>query len=207
MKKTKSITVGTAAAATTAMAVLGALAPSLAAPAQSDEVRHHDPVGDVVAVDESGTTPSPDNRRADILRADGFYGFGRVQAGAIFHNLVGRDTNTTTMRLRTSAGHDYVLVLRSEGRGETATLEIERDAAPFRCPRATFYVDVAGDKAGASVPARCLGRPRWVRIGIGHTWNANQAGDVPIFADDAHRDGTVPGPGELPALGERVHRP
>ena len=71
-----------------------------------------------------------------------------------------------------------------------------RRSRAVECPRLRAVADRAAARAVITIPTACLGAPRWVQVGAGvasleTVAAADGTEQVVVFADDAHRAGTI----------------
>lgn len=127
-------------------------------------------------------TPVPDETSADITRTVVRHTARRVivkvhfrdalahRAPAIFLSLVTPDTNFDVTYDKTSI----------------QALAIEKQGKLVLCKGATRSFPLTTDVATISLPRRCLGTPRWVRLQVG-ALRVDSAGDITL--DDGQHDG------------------
>lgn len=199
-----------------AMAMTGLLglgSPALAAGGYS----HPDPVGDQVSYSQSthndgtapsgsGPTPAPEHRNGDIAMLWAHHGPRRVSVSLQMADFTpsplvfaGDNGSVTTDRvvvlIRTRSGRQYVVIGGNDGASRGWQFGRVNGAHPQRCRGLRHSFD-PGNSVSVSVPRRCLGRPRVVRVGAGTAVDENStdpttATDV-TYLDDALRTGLAP---------------
>jgi hypothetical protein len=180
----------------TASRLLALLVPlALLAPATAfaEKVTTEDTAGDVQSfedlADAETFAPAPDNTAFDVTRTVAAYGRTRLQVGVHFTDLLAPSYAAVLVRIHTSGrSYDALLVRRPGSRAE-ATLQ--RRNREIDCGGIRTSFDGEGDLVSLSVPASCVGSPRWVQLGVA----AIGPGEAPAddqaqtyFFDDAYRD-------------------
>jgi hypothetical protein len=201
-------------------ALTGAAALTIAgmSPASAAYWTHNDAVGDVQTqsetydeetgdVQDSDLTPAPDNTDTDVT-------------GVSVNHRTHRVVLKTSLRDITVASGVAIYDIRTGTRRYAVMQRLGKDemfpAFDFsrangdrvRCAGVERSVDRAAESATLNIPRRCLGRPGWVRVGVGAAKiDAPQFDETDstfaLFADDALRDASVLD--EL-ALSPRVRR-
>ena len=110
--------------------------------------------------------------------------------GATYTFLIGTKHKIRYLFLDTSPGHWQGLKLFSRNSGYD----------PVKCRGIGWSIDYGADLVRASVPRRCLGRPKWVHVGMGENSFFN---DPVLFLDDAATNGYI---GREWKWGPRVYR-
>ena len=104
----------------------------------------------------------------------------------------GQLTQTTELtghifRLRTNRGKvRWVTVVAGPGHWAGRTVMQKPSGRRVKCRLGTS-IDYAADRVRVSIPRRCLGGPRWVKVGIGVV----SAEGETFYADDALTDGII----------------
>lgn len=186
-----------------ALAAVLVLAPTAA---EAKSYVRSDPSGDVVEANTSSnaTTKVPARTDGDIVRSAVVHGKGRVTMAVSFRDLVAPTTSddgvvhifrvgTNKKRIRefevvTTGAHPGGVVEVTKGNGNRAT-----------CRGVAKSVDYTKNTVRLSVPRRCLGRPKWVHVGIGSIKFTSPN----AFADDAATNGYL---GNQVKWGPRVFR-
>ena len=176
--------------ALTAIACLAAgtaSSPALASPAgasssplttASDRLRergdhrvvHQDARGDVLrfAQESQASTPAPRDRTTDITTTVVDHRTRRLVVQSRVRHLSRSGYRLLIAEILTAEGKRYELVVdySTTPIGSRVSLSRFGSGAAVRCPGATWSIDTAADRVGASVPTSCLGGPEWVRVGI-----------------------------------------
>lgn len=178
------------------------------AAAHAEKVVTEDAVGDVQTFDDLADAatyaPAPDNTSVDVTRTVAAYGRTRLQVAVHFTDLLATSYTAVLVRMRTSGKRYDALVVRRPGSRAEATLLQRNGEVDCRGIRTSFDGD--GDVVSMSVPASCLGSPRWVQLGvaaIGADEVSDQSQVPAYFVDDAHRDSVRE---NSLGKGPRIHR-
>ena len=162
--------------------------------AHAETVVTEDGAGDAqawTAHQEFQYVPAPGEASVDVTRTAASFGQRRLSIAVHFHDLEVRVRHQTLVRVWTPRGAYDVTAERPSARRATVSLA-RRGADARRCRGLSVTYDGAADTVALSVPARCIGDPRWVRLGV--TARATPRVDVDnpstvfFLADDAHRD-------------------
>ena len=157
-----------------------------------------DAVGDVrsidLAADEDGPRV-PSHVTSDITRTVLEHDTSGLEIAAHFRDLQKGPLLRMDVRVRTSQGGYYLTMTRVSGRRIRLTLAT-RSGREVECARLAGRFDGTGDTVTVSIPAECLGSPRWVRVGVMATDTSLEALEdaegpddkVVIYVDDAQRD-------------------
>ena len=174
-----------------------------ALPAAAAQTFHPDATGDVVllgVVDDS-VTPQPQWEPGDIRRIRVVHGAHRVRVRLGFHDVARRTDNSYWYRLRTPHRRFGLIGFTAQDapRGEWFLLS-GYSGDPRRCAGLRHHVDYANERVEVSIPRRCLGHPRRVRVGATATTWIDAKEQTRI--DDAYSTNEV----ERFALGPWVRR-
>ncbi len=180
----------------------------LPAAAHAEKVVTQDSVGDVVtlvdgSMDLEGAVPAPGYRGVDVVRTSVAHGANRLRLTVGFRALEKDPFQFTVLRVSTPRGAFDVVVERLGGKPISS---IERRGRTVECGGLKSKVDRGADTLTTSLPTACLDAPRWVQVGvgvIGIAGDQDQPELTAVYADDAHRDGTV---GDTLAKGPKVRR-
>lgn len=172
------------------LAVVALLLPTAA---HAGEVVVEDAVGDAEAwtdVQEFQFVPAPEEASVDITRTAASYAQHRLSVAVHFRDLEVRVAHQTSVRIWTPRGTVDVTVERKSAR--RATVSAARRGEAIRCRGLSGAYDGKADTVLLSVPAGCLGSPRWLRLGVKATatprLDAENPGTVFFLADDGSRD-------------------
>jgi hypothetical protein len=174
-------------------AMLAAACTMATTTAQAQQLERTDGTGDVVLrdPDSNQVTVEPDWANGDIVGLRVNHGPHRVKArltfdeltrnvGAIFHDF----------EIRTPRRHFSAQVLTNEDawKGDS---ELWLPGRPKDCDGLKHKVDYAQDVVRVWVPRKCLGSPRWVRVGAGtSTWREDDESEgIESRWDEALRTG------------------
>jgi hypothetical protein len=182
--------------------------------AHAEKVGTTDPAGDVVSVgpteqgedDLDNLLPAPENLTADVVRTVVDHADSRLRVRIDLREL-GRSRNYfAVLQVRTPAG---TFEVETDQLGRRPEVEMTRGSRAVECPRLRADGDRAAARAVVTIPTACLGAPRWVQVGAGiasleTVTAADGAEQVVVYADDAHRVGTISD--ENLAKGPKVRR-
>jgi hypothetical protein len=189
------------------VAVLVPVALSLPAAAHAEKVVFDDAVGDVVSIvddqDLDQSVAAPEYAGVDVVKTSVALGASRLRIGVRFRALERAQPQFTAVRVRTPDGTFSMTVERLGGKPTTS---IGRGRKDVDCPGLAAEVDLGADTVTVSLPASCVGDPRWVQVGVGAAAILlvdGQPDEGAAYADDAVRDGEVR---DRIALGPKVRR-
>lgn len=179
----------------------------------AEELVVEDAVADVVTVgpteegegDLANLVPTPDNTTVDVVRTVVDHDTRRLRVRVDLREL-GRDRQYfAVLRVRTPAG---TFEVETEHLARRPEADLTRHGRRVECARLRAVSDRASSRATVTVPASCLGDPRWVQVGVGvavltTATTAEGVEEVVVLADDAQRVGDVR---DRIALGPSIHR-
>lgn len=190
-------------------ALLAPVALLLPAASHAETAVTEDATGDARAwtdYQEFQLVPAPEEASVDITRTAAAFGQRRLSVAVHLRDLEVRVRHTTLVRIWTPHDTFDVSAERLSARRATVTLARQRGDA-FGCRGLRVAYDGAADTVALSVPARCIGAPRWVRLGVRSTaaprLYADAPGTVFFLADDGHRVGVG---GNRIGTGPRIRR-
>jgi hypothetical protein len=163
--------------------------------AHAETVVTEDPAGDARAwtyYQEFQFVPAPEEAAVDVVRTAAAFGQRRLSVAVHLRDLEVRASHTTLVRIWTPRGtFDAATERLSAGR---ATVSLARQRGDeLTCRDLSVVYDGAADTVALSVPARCIGSPRWVRLGVRVTATpvaSPEPQTTTIYlADDGHRGG------------------
>lgn len=167
----------------------------LPAAAHAETVVTEDAPGDAWAwtyFQEFQFIEAPEEASVDVTRTAAAFGQRRLSVAVHLRDLEVRPRHETLLRIWTPRDTFDVTAQRRSARRATVSLARQRGEA-FGCRGLSVAYDGAADTVALSVPARCLGGPRWVRLGVRATATPEadpEAQTMTIyFADDGHRGG------------------
>jgi hypothetical protein len=164
-------------------------------PAGAQTVRHHDASGDVVRANAEGTvlTPVPHRRQGDITWVRATYHRHSLVLVMRFAALtMERRTQFHYFSVHTSTGLERDALVNS-GRKypRGAAVLADRRGSYLRC-HIGHRVSYRHNTVSVRIPAGCLGRTPWVRVGFGE---ANGPQDLfgmgPMFVDEGYLSGPM----------------
>ena len=183
----------------TLVAAAGVAAMSLAglAPASAATWSYDDSIGDVESYtvdfeteEESGPDPAPENTTSDVRRMSIKHLRGRLTLNAL---LVDIALESGYMQYEIRAGERRYFVLQRLGRNEFGPrfLFVRGNGRRVSCDGLYRGLDRQLEFTTVSIPRRCLGKPRWVRVGgaaIGLELNDSS---FTQYVDDGLRDAPI----------------
>jgi len=176
-------------------ALLAPVALLLPAAAHAETVVTEDRAGDArawTADQEFQYVPAPEEASVDIIRTAAAYVPRRLGVAVHLRELEVRPRHQTLLRIWTPRGTFDVTAERLSARRATASLA-RKGGDAFDCRGLSGTYDGTSDTVALSVPARCIGAPRWVRLGVRATAaprvDADNPSTVLFLADDGHRSG------------------
>jgi hypothetical protein len=184
------------------------------AAAYAEKVATTDPAGDVVSLgpteqgddDLDNLLPAPENRTSDVVRTVVDHAGSRLRVRIDLRELGRSRTYFAILQVRTPAG---TFEVETDNLGRRPVVEMTRRSRAVECPRLRAVGDRTAARAVVTIPTSCLGAPRWVQVGAGvasleTVTAADGAEQVVVFADDAHRAGTIGD--DIVARGPKVRR-
>ncbi|GAB2866419.1 hypothetical protein [Nocardioides pacificus] len=191
------------------VALLTTIALGVPAAAQADRSVTRDAARDAIVVDSAedldASHPAPSFTSVDIVRTIVDHRAARLRVSVRYRDLRRTPIHSTMFRIATPQAPYWLTVDRALGE-ETAELTTRRGRV-VTCEGLRWSADTSTERVSATVPAGCIGSPRWVRIGSGAiSAGPGAVADLPdfrMYADDGHRTGTV---GDTLRLGRRVSR-
>jgi hypothetical protein len=196
--------------------LLTALAPAvllMPTAVHAAELTTEDAVADVVTVgpteegegDLANLVPTPDNLTVDVVRTVVDHDVRRLRVRVDLRELGRERQYFAVLSVRTPTGTFQV---ETQDLGRRPKAELTRRGRSVECPRLRSVSDRTSSRATVTIPASCLGDPRWVRVGVGvavltTATNAEGVEEVVVLADDAHRAGDIR---DRIALGPKVRR-
>jgi hypothetical protein len=177
-------------------ALVAPVALLLPAAAHAETVVTEDASGDArawSAYQEFQFVPAPEEASVDVTRTAAAFGQRRLSVAVHFRDLEVRVRHETLVRVWTPRGAFDVTAERRSARPATVSLA-RKGGDALGCRGLNVAYDGAADTVALSVPARCVGAPRWVRLGVKATATPrvdadNPSTDVFFLADDGHRGG------------------
>jgi hypothetical protein len=171
--------------------------------AHADALSRPDARRDVLFVPvDSSATPAPRHERADITQITAEYANGRISTRIRLRDLQRGGVNNTVVGVKTPQFKvPYVVIFIKQPGADFLVISppLAAGQGRVRCPRLRAAFRPRSDVVRVSLPSRCIGEPRWVRVGAQQGWSS--VGELDVYADDALRDGDVRA---FPALGPRL---
>lgn len=184
-----------------ALAGVAALTITGVMPASAADWAHDDAVGDVQAqtetfdegtgdVEEGEPTTAPDNTDTDITRVAVDHRAHRIVLQTTLRDLT-VDSGVVVYEIRTGTRNYSVLQRLGTDKTFPAFAFFRANGDRVRCTGVERNVDRAANVATLNIPRRCLGRPAWVRVGVGALKLDMTETSFSVFSDDAMRDAVV----------------
>lgn len=193
---------GTACAATVTLGLTAGLAPS----AYAEKLVRTDPRHDVTKIlstTDDDVRPAPRASDPDIVRVAVDHRPRVLLVRTEYRALTRRVLRVDVIEIRTRSRQHFsatsVVARKGHWQGETF-LEGRTAEGDIPCAGLRHRFDYANDVVTWTIPRSCIGRPRWVRVGIGAA-----RGSESYFIDDAFRRGFDPNNEDL-VLSRRIWR-
>lgn len=175
----------------------------------ADTVVTEDAAGDARAwtyFQEFQFVAAPQEASADVTRTAAAFGQRRLSVAVHLRDLEVRPRHNTLVRVWTPDDSFDVTAERLSARRATVSMARQRGGA-FACRGLSVTYDGGADTVALSVPGRCIGSPRWVRLGVQVTATPEADPEAQtttiFFADDGHRGGVSE---DSIGKGPRIHR-
>jgi hypothetical protein len=151
---------------------------------------------------EGELTSAPENTDTDVSRIRVAHRTHRVVLKTTLRDL-NAASGYVFYDIRTGAGRYSVMQRLGKDRMYPAFDLSRMSGKPVRCAGVKRSVDRVNDRATVSIPARCLGRPDWVRVGAGAVKLDMTDTSFTFLVDDALQEATDL---DKLAMSPRVHR-
>ncbi len=186
------------------LALVTTLAVGVPAAASANSYVLPDPSGDVVKYDnqqDNTATAVPLRTEGDVLSSGVTHGKKRVKMAMRVDELAASgDGATFYFRIGTKKKIRFLYINTSPGEWAGVKSFKKGDSSKSaRCRGINWSIDYVDDIITASVPRKCLGKPKWVHVGMAVATYEEPA----AFVDDAGTDGYI---GDEPKWGPRVFR-
>lgn len=159
-----------------------------------------DASGDVVGSGSPAVVPTQAN--GDITRTVVKHTRRGLQVTVVARDLSPTGELETLVAVQTNHGYRRLELLATPGHYAGKLVVRTGSGQKVSCGRASAKISYTANTEVIKVPSRCLGKPRWVRVGIGMVTSPDNFHSG--FADDARTHGTVSG--EDPVLSPRIYR-
>jgi hypothetical protein len=128
---------------------------------------HTDPAGDVVAFDgeTESQAPAPTQERGDVRRVRVAHNNRRVVVRYSMRKALAGN-HMMFYSIRTPKARFDLDRVRFPGMGGGVTLHKSGSEHTIRCSGMRWDIDRERATVAVSIPRRCIGRPRWVRVGV-----------------------------------------
>jgi hypothetical protein len=178
----------------------------LPAVAHADTLTKTDAAGDVLTEGGSASTAGtldPTRTNGDITRSVITHGPSNLKVKLVHRDLakVGRIITVISVKTDKAKNFRRFEIVAAPGR-YYGTVVVHNKADKKVSCKTTRKIDYAANTTLLTIPRRCLGNPRWVRVGAGVITTDNGFGS--IYGDDARTNGTVGG--EDPVFSNKVFR-
>jgi hypothetical protein len=161
----------------TALAAAATLALPAAASAQT--LVHTDPAHDVQKLIDGTASDASTNKKADIVRVRLTHTSQEVTGNVKLRRLSSSYDWSLMSEIKTPI-KKYDLVVRHAG-SRTQIALANKGGTALKCVGLDFQVKKLKEVVVYTVPATCIAKPRWVRVGIGF---AVPVGSTSVYADD-----------------------
>ena len=132
---------------------------------------------------------APDETSSDITRTVVNYRRHRLVTKVKFRDALPRRAPALMLLITTPRERFEAVYAKGMGTAGGPDFEISQgmSSEPIKCRGTRLSFDLGTDLASISIPSRCLGSPRWVRVRVG-SLGQDPSGEL-VLIDDAHRDG------------------
>ena len=180
-------------AAALALPLTALVAPTGASAAEErvSRVVLQDPSGDVWVFpgDSPEPVPAGDEPTADVIRAVVRHGRGNVVVRMTFTDLRRDDAQVYSATIFRRGHQDSVSVSTGPGHwhGNDLLVRLTSHFSKVSCPRLIHRVDYDTEQVSIWVPRNCIGRPDWVKVGLGNSLVRGESEfDQETFLDNPH---------------------
>lgn len=170
--------------------------PLMPVAAQAKTYSHVDPAGDMLAFSETSPdagTPAPDQANADVVASVVKHRARSVLMQMTYRDLVASQDDIVGhyFAIKTPTMKREVVIFTGSIFGNTGKAQLTKPNGKKVSCRVKHTIDYTQHTATVRVPRKCLGNPRWVKVGMG-AFSA-QAGSTSgaSYVDDALTDGSV----------------
>jgi hypothetical protein len=179
------------------------LAPGIA---HADTLTKADKAGDVLKSATTGggaDTVDPTRANGDITRSIITHGPSNVKVKLVHRDLskVGRIITIISIKTDKAKNFRRFEIVAAPGKYYGVVTVHTKAGKKVSC-KTTRKVDYAANSTLLVIPRKCLGNPRWVRVGAGVV--STDDGFTTLYGDDARTNGTVGG--EDPVFSNKVFR-
>jgi hypothetical protein len=147
--------------------------------------------------EEDGPTPAPEQERGDVRRVRVSHHDRRLVVRFSMRKALAGD-HVLSYAIRTPRGGFILDRGKVPGAKATVGLHKQPSGKRIRCSGMRWDIDRERATVAVSIPRWCIGRPRWVRVGV---VVVSGMGSDYMYVDDAMSSG-----GELYRLSPRVYR-
>lgn len=152
----------------------------------AERVVTEDSGSDVVSLVDDA--PAPDYAGVDIIRTVVDHRPHRLRVSVGFRALERDPFQFTVNRVSIGQGAYDITVERLGGK---PIISMDRAGTTVDCQALKAKVNLATDVVTTSLPISCLGKPRWVQVGVGAVAVAADQDSPELTAAYAHRDGVI----------------
>jgi hypothetical protein len=169
--------------------------------AHADKYVHTDATGDVVSFSTGASdAAAPEQVNGDVVRSSVRHRARKVVLTMRYRDLNGSGYTVHFYAIHTSKMTRHVSLVTFPGHHSGKVVMTNKAGTPVHC-RVTRNIDYTANTATVGIPRSCLGRPRWVKVGMAMITSPTQKFSTG-FADDAGTDGDF----NSPAWSPRVYR-
>ncbi|MGL5811178.1 MAG: hypothetical protein ACRCYQ_14650 [Nocardioides sp.] len=170
---------------TAVLMTVGGLA---AGPAGAERYTKRDRAGDAMKVDvdqDLALSPAPGQKHSDVVRTTIDHRGTQMVADVRMRNLrkIGATRGIELIVLVETNKKNFTVQAKRYG-AKKAKVTVFKGQAKRRCKAARITISAKRDLVRVSVPRVCLGKPRWVKVGVGVIGAETAKG---VFFDDALR--------------------
>ena len=159
--------------------VAAAVALALPAVASAETFVHTDPAHDVQKLVDGTAGDAATNKRADIIRVRLTHTSEEVTGSVKLRRLDASNDWSLTSEIKTPIKKYDVVVRHADSR--TQITLANKGGTALTCAGLDFHVKKLKEVVVFTIPATCIAKPKWVRVGIGF---AVPVGSTSVYADD-----------------------
>jgi hypothetical protein len=172
---------------------LSALVAPAGASAVEDPVSRvvlHDPTGDVWAIgdgeNEEGVSAA-DVPGADVVRAVVRHGRRNVVVKMTFTDLRRVEPQSYSATIMSRRQYGAVFVSARPGRWKGRHQLVNSNFSNVKCPKLSHSINYDTEQITVSVPRNCIGRPKWVKVGMANfMFRGETEDDFQEITDNPH---------------------
>jgi hypothetical protein len=175
-----------------------AMVPLVPTAAHANTYTHTDATGDAVAFTSSTDTVTPEQANGDIAWSKVRHKSRKVVLTMRYRDLNGSGYTVHYYAIRTNKMKRQVSLVTYPGHTQGKVVMSNSHGKTVRC-HVTRSIDYTAKTATVRIPRSCLGRPRWVKVGMAFLTSPTK-NFATGFADDAGTNGDFVSPAWSPKV-------